>query len=214
MGAKTWMLVLADSNPRDALACKPLLDRDATENLAKTLFPNEKLTLLGDGDLSFTCPPDNELHIGCFKGVSIVAAKEFGIDYPSTLPPKFIDACANGKVILHAMHSAVDWFAFAIWENGTLIRSLSLSPDSGILEDIGQHLQFEKKFWDGECPVDCDDGEDEYALPFHPLELGEVALQNIFGYTLEGDVDVSLIEPQNIPLIRFKRSKTAWWKFW
>ena len=72
MGAKTWMLVLADSNARDALATKPPLDRVATQKLADTLFPGEKLEPIGDGDLSFTCPPDDEVHIGCFPGVSHV----------------------------------------------------------------------------------------------------------------------------------------------
>ena len=43
MGAKTWMLVLADSNARGALAAKRPLDRGATQNLADTLFPGEKL---------------------------------------------------------------------------------------------------------------------------------------------------------------------------
>jgi hypothetical protein len=39
MGAKTWMLVLADTNARGALAAKPQLDREATQRLANTLFP-------------------------------------------------------------------------------------------------------------------------------------------------------------------------------
>lgn len=85
MGAKTWMLVLADSNARDALASQPTLDREATRKLADTLFPGEKLVPIGDGDLSYTSPPNDEVHIGCFPGVSVVAAKEFGIDYPSKL---------------------------------------------------------------------------------------------------------------------------------
>jgi hypothetical protein len=100
-----------------------------------SLFPREKLEPIGDGDLSNTCPPDDEIHIGCFSGVSVIAAKEFGIDYPSKLHQRFIAAGGNGVVTLHAMHSAVDWFAYAIWVSRKLVRSLSLSPDSGILED-------------------------------------------------------------------------------
>jgi hypothetical protein len=215
MGAKTWMLVLADSNAREALAAKPLLDRDATAKLAATLFPGEKHELIGDGDLSYTCPPAKELHIGCFPGVSIVAAKEFGIDYPSRLPQKFIAAGGNGVVTLHAMHSVVDWFAYAVWVNGKLVRSLSLSPDSGILEDIGQRLPFEAPYWSGKHPaVDSDEEEDAYPFPFHPLELGEEALKACFGYQLEGFIDPALLEPESIPLLRYKRSRPAWWKFW
>jgi hypothetical protein len=50
MGAKTWMLVLADANARGAVAAKPPLDREATRKLAATLLPGEKLEPIGDGD--------------------------------------------------------------------------------------------------------------------------------------------------------------------
>jgi len=215
MGAKTWMLVLADSNAREALAAKPSLDREATVRLANALFPSEKLEPIGDGDLSYTCPPNDELHIGCFPGVSVVAAKEFGIDYPSRLPQKFIAAGGAGVVTLHAMHSVVDWFAYAMWNNGKLMRSLSLSPDSGIMEDIGEHLSFEEQYWLGEHPaVDSEEEKDTYLFPFHPLDLGEATLKDRFGYRLEGFVDASLLDPESIPLVRFKRSRSTWWKFW
>ena len=215
MGAKTWMLVLANSDARGVLAAKPPLDREATLKLASTLFPGEKLEPIGDGDLSYTSPPDNELHIGCFPGVSVVAAKEFGIDYPSKLPQHFIAAGGSGVVTLHAMHSVVDWFAYAICTNGKLVRSLSLSPDGGIMEDIGQRLFFEEPYWSGEYPaVDNDEEKDAYPFPFHPLDLGEETLKNRFGYQLEGFIDSSLLEPESIPLLRFKRSRASWWQFW
>lgn len=215
MGAKTWMLVLADANARDALAAKPPLDREATQRLVETLFPGEKLEPIGDGDLSYTCPPDNEVHLGCFPGVSVIAAKEFGIDYPSKLAPRFIAAGGKGTATLHAMHSAVDWFAYATWMNGKLMRSLSLSPDSGIIEDIGTRLPFEEPYWSGEHPaVDSEEEEDSYPFQFHPLELGEATLKDQFGYQLEGYVDASLLEPESIPLVRYKRTRSPWWKFW
>lgn len=215
MGAKTWMLVLADTNAHEALAAKPPLDRDATQKLAELLFPGETLEIVGDGDLSYTCPPNNELHIGCFPGISIIAAKEFGIDYPSKLPQRFIAAGGSGTITLHAMHSVVDWFAYAIWANGKLLRSLSLSPDSGIMEDIGQRLPFEEPYWSGEYPaVDSYEEKDTYPFPFHPLDLGEATLGDQFGYQLEGYIDDTLLEPGSIPLVRYKRSRSAWWKFW
>jgi hypothetical protein len=52
----------------------------------------------------------------------------------------------GGTVYLRAMHSVVDWFAYAQSINGKFARSLSLSPDSGVLEDIGQRLPFEEPF--------------------------------------------------------------------
>jgi hypothetical protein len=120
------MLVYADENAVAALKSRHPLDTDATLQLAKSLFPRDKLALIGDGNLSYTCPPDDELHAGCFPNVSVLAAKEFGIDDPSKLPVSFIRG--RGTVYLHAMHSVVDWFAFAKWTDGQLVRSRSLSP--------------------------------------------------------------------------------------
>jgi hypothetical protein len=214
MGAKTWMLVYADGNPREILKANPRLDRDATARLARELYPSEKLKPLNDGDLSFTCPPDDELHMGCFPGLSVLAAKEFGIDYPARLPSTFLEKGQGQTIYLHAMHSVVDWLAFAIWSNGKLQRSLSLSPDSGILEDIGPRLPFEEPYWSGQHPLfDTPEEASQYPFPFHPLDLGEAALREFFGYQLEGWVDPTLLEAETIPLVRFKRSR-PWWKYW
>jgi|SRR5215469_10354622 len=212
MGAKTWMLVYANAKVAEALKSGPQLDHDATLHLAKTLFPKDKLERIGEGDLSYTCPPDDEIHMGCFPRVSIVAAKEFGIDYPSRLPAPFISSGVSSTIYLHAMHSVVDWFAFAQWINGELVRSLSLSPGSGILEDIGQRLPFEEPFWSGQNPI-VDPDVVAYPFPFHPLELGEAALKEFFGYQLEGFIDPALLEPETIPLIKYKRTRSRW-KFW
>jgi hypothetical protein len=34
------------------------------------------------------------------------------------------DAASGRRVILHAMQSVTDQFAYAIWEDGTMVRSL------------------------------------------------------------------------------------------
>ena len=214
MGAKTWMLVYSDGIAGKILESGPELDRDATAILARRLFPSERLEPLDDASLAFTCPPDNELIVGCFPGLSMVAAREFGLDYPSKLPSAFVEPALGSTICLHAMHSAVDWFAYAIWKDGKLQRSLSLSPDSGILEDIGPRLQFEEPYWAGKHPaVDPEEEESDYPFVFHPLELGEAALLELFGYQLEGGLDLSHVEPEEIPLMRFNRSK-SWWKRW
>lgn len=213
MGAKTWMLAYADVDAREALRAAPALNREATTKLANELFPDGKLELAGDGTLADTCPSDHELVAGSFAGISIIAAREFGIDYPSRLPQRFIAAGGSRTVLLHAMHSSADWFAYAQWVDGKLIRSLSLSPDSGILEDIGARLAFEEPYWSGQHPA-VEEEDEEYPFPFHPLELGEAALAELFGYQLEGTLDpATLLNPDNIPLVRYKRSR-AGWKFW
>ncbi len=216
MGAKTWMLVTSSGNASETLAKRPALDRDAALAYAQSLFPNETLSQLEDGDLYYTNPPDDQLFVGSYGDVKIIAANEFGIDYPSRLPDSYV---ANaGHTTLHAMHSVVDWFAFALWVDGKLLRSLSLSPDHGVMEDIGERLAFERPYWDGKFPA-VDDEEDEgYPFPFHPLELGEAALLNFFGYQIEGYADQNLIEPEDFPLIQLSRAVNShgkpWWKIW
>ncbi|MEN6625054.1 MAG: hypothetical protein ABFD69_02375 [Candidatus Sumerlaeia bacterium] len=215
MGAKTCMLVYTASNAREALAVKPRLDREVTRQIAGILFPDEKLEPIGEVALTHAHPPDHEVYMGCFPGVLFVAAREFGLDRPSTLPRRFIDAGGSGTVILHAMHSAVDWFAYAIWRDGKIVRSLSLSPDSGILENIGERLPFEEPYWSGKFPaLDGDEPNMDYPFPFHPMELGEAALKDQFGYQIEGCVDASLLDPDSIPLIRYKRPPSPRPKAW
>lgn len=214
MGAKTWMLVYASENVADVLKSRPAIDRDASTALAKKLFPQHELMPLADGTLSFACPPDDEVMVACFPGIAVVAAAEFGIDYPSKLPKQYLDPGAHGMVYLHAMHSVVDWFAFAVWKGGSLQRALSLSPDNGIMENVGSKLAFELAYWEGNHPaVDPEDEEDTYPFPFHPLDLGEAALANLFGYVLEGEINPNLLDPEQLPLMRFKKSK-PWWKVW
>lgn len=208
------MLAYVSGNAKQILKSQPQLDREAAIELIGKLFPSEAFESIQDGDLSYTCPPDDEVHIGCFPALNIVAAKEFGIDYPSRLDTHFLNAVPSSRIYLHAMHSVVDWFAFAIWENGKLVRSLSLSPDSGIMEDIGPKLAFEEPYWAGKHPaVDPEDDDVDYPFPFHPLELGEAALLELFGYQIEGIIDPSHLEAELVPLACFKRKKKRW-KLW
>jgi hypothetical protein len=211
MGAKTWMLVYSDGNVAETLKKNSQLDRDKTIKLTKELFPKENLEQIQDGDLSYTCPPDDIIYSGYFSGVLIIAAKEFGIDFPSKLSYSFLNQKYGKTIHMHAMHSVVDWFAYAVWKNGNLERSLSLSPDNGIIEDIGEKLAFELPYWKGEYPAV--DPKEEYPFKFHPLDLGEAALSEFFGYVLEGAYESSLFEPEDVPLLGFKRVK-PWWKLW
>jgi len=213
MGAKIWILVASSSSPSERLGRIPSPDREASAALVARLFPSRRLLALADGDLSQTCPRDGEIVAGRFGDLSIVAAEEFGIDHPSRLPRELVDAFPGQRVQFVCMHSVVDWCAFALWEDGRLVRSLSLSPDTGILENIGTPLPFEKPFWETAAPEDGDAPEDSEPdeFPFHPLELGDAALQEFLGFQIEGDQ--GLYDPSEIALLRFGLAK-PWWKFW
>jgi hypothetical protein len=222
MGAKTSLLAQVEGDARQILSSSPALDEDATARLVAALFPGAAFGPPQDADLSYTYVRDGTVVAGCWPGLRIVATAEVALDKPSQLPPKYI--AARGKTVVHAMHSVVDWFACAVWEDGVLRRSLSVAPDEGVLEDIGPRMAFEVPYWEGAHPaVDPEDGPDDYPLPFHPLELGEAALREFFGFQLEGYVDPALLEAEHIRMLRFEpvgaarrpaQARNPWWKFW
>jgi hypothetical protein len=222
MGAKTCLLAHADRNAREILAIKPELDEAATAVFVASYFPRMSAGTPSEASLLSTYVREDTVVAGCFPGLRIVAASEVAIDRPSQLPSRLI--AEKGTTYLHAMHSAVDWFAFAVWEDGVLKRSLSVAPDEGIIEDVGHRLPFEIPYWDGAHPaVDPEDEEDSYPLPFHPLELGEAALREFFGFQLEGYIDDALLQPEQIRMLQFDAagksngrsdSKKPWWKLW
>ena len=181
MGAKDWMMVYAAGDVRSVLRKAEEPDRAATRALVARLY--REATPIADGNLAYNAnPKDGELYAACFDGVTIVCTGDVALDAPSQVDPRFLKEARGRTTYVHAMHSVVDWAAFAVWNgDGTLRRALSLSPDSGIIENIGTPYDFEAPYWSGERPVD-----DEYALPFHPLELAEDALRTFFGVNYEG----------------------------
>lgn len=200
MGAKTWFVAWMDPgvNVRKVLQGKPSSDAARAASLASSLFPGAKVRKIGDGTLGESLnPPDGEAYIGCYPGLTVIAAPELGADDPTATPSRFLRP-GPGRVVVHAMHSVVDWFAFAVWEDGKLRRALSLSPDSGVIKDLGRHYPFEEPYWAGERPVD-----DEYPLPFHPLELAEDVLRSFFGFVMEGEMEDDDPEVFEIPMTGF-----------
>jgi hypothetical protein len=189
LGAKDWMLFYADNKIRPILQAAPRLDRGATEALIERLYPLHQIAQAGDGTLlEQASPAENYVYAGCFPGLAVVCTRDAALDRPSQLHQRFRDEAGNRTLYLHAMHSVVDWFAYAIWTNDrTLRRTLSLSPDMGIIENVGTPLNFERPFWAGARQVEAQrSSASPYPLPFHPLELGEEALRTLFGFNYEG----------------------------
>lgn len=205
------MVFYAERDVPSVLRARPAFDRDATTELVQRLFPEHAVTAIDDVTLLDGDPPDDQVYAAVWPGASVVCAGELGVDQPSAVDPRFLAAGAGRTVYLHAQHSVVDWFAFAIWEpDGSLRRALSLSPDSGIVEDVGERLAFEAPYWAGEHPAV--EPDDEYPFAFHPLELAEETLAQLFGFAYEGPADADTIDPDDIPLAAFSigRRQRKW----
>lgn len=220
MGAKTCFIAQSEGDVAHELRHAARLDEAATADWVAGLYPDRVFAPPQHADLSHTFVRDGSVVAGCFPGLRIVVSDEVALDRPSELPAKYVQA--QGRTVLHAMHSVVDWCAFAVWQDGRLQRAFSVAPDSGVIEDIGARLPFEQPYWDGAHPAvspeEAAAGE-SYPLPFHPLELGEAALRAFFGFQLEGYVDPKLLEPERVAMLRFDRPartsvRKPWWKLW
>jgi hypothetical protein len=201
LGAKTALLAYAASDPVESLRQAREFDPDATRALVAATHPAWEGAASSSGDLLDGCyPPEGTVYAGSFPGIDILCDRDV-MDYlPSEFPTRYLDAAAGRSVVLPAMQSVTDTFAYAIWENGSLVRSLCLSPDDGIVENIGDPLPFEAPYWAGEHPA-----EDRYPLPFHPLDLGgDAALRALFGFILEGRRRPTDIDAGSVKLAGFQ----------
>lgn len=204
MGAKTGLLVYADGDVPELLRHVGAADLARTTSMMRQLYPGREIEECEGSNLwDGVYPPKGTAYAASWPGVEVIGDQRVMIEAPSQLPEHLVAASADRRLVLHAMHSVVDWLAFAVWEDGCLVRSLSLSPDSGIIENIGEPLPFELPYWAGERPADIvpwpGEEEEPYALPFHPLDLGEDALRALCGFIQEGrpepdDVDADAIE--------------------
>ncbi len=203
MGAKAWFIACSDGDPKTVLAHRPAIDRGASRALAERLFPGCALDEEDDSALDLLNPEDGKLFVGHYGALQIVAHSELGGDYPSRAARKWFVPQLGRTAYLHATHSVVDWLAFGLWRDGKLIRALSVSPDDGVIEQIGDPLDFERPFWEGSKPADPDGGDDSYPLPFHPLELSEESMLQHMGYQFEGRPSEWVCDPSEIPISAF-----------
>ncbi|GAA5017531.1 DUF6928 family protein [Streptomyces siamensis] len=208
MGAKTGLLVYADGDVPSLLRQVGTADHARTSAMMRGLYPGWEIAPREGRELwEGVCPPKGTAYAASWPDVEVIGDQRVMIDFPSQLPEHLVAASAGRRLVLHAMHSVVDWLAFAVWEDGRLVRSLSLSPGSGIMENIGEPLSFEQSYWAGDRPAEViawPGREDKpYALPFHPLELGEDALRGLCGFVLEGRPEPDDVEGDSIVLHGF-----------
>ncbi|MEV0729549.1 hypothetical protein [Polymorphospora sp. NPDC050346] len=205
MGAKTALLAFTEGDLPPALRGAVRADPAEVLALVREMHPDYEVTPIDDGVLGDdTYPPDDTSYATVLAGAELFCDRRLVYDPPSELPARLLRAADDRRIIMHGMHSASDWLCFAVWENGSLVRSLSVSPDGGIGENIGEPYDFERPYWAGERPVESTLSEDPYPLPFHPLELGEDALRALFGFVLEGRPDPDDVDPYEVPLQGFR----------
>jgi hypothetical protein len=149
LGAKTALLAYTAKDPVESLRQAREFDPVATRALVAATHPGWEGAASSGGDLFDCYPREGRVYAGSFPGIDILCDRDV-MDYmPSEFPSRYLDAAVGRHVILHAMYSVTDQFAYGIWENGSLVRSLCLSSDDGIVENIGDPLPFEAPYWAG-----------------------------------------------------------------
>lgn len=207
MGAKSALMIYADGNPAELLRLPPPPDEGKTAALVAATRLGRAGAVGPAGTLDDEIyPAEGIVYAGSFPGIDVLCDRDVMTSRPSQLPGHLLAPGAGRRVILHAMHSVSDWLGYAVWQDGILLRSLSLSPIDGITEDIGAPLPFEAPFWAGEPPVAgrLFPGSPPYPLPFHPLELGEAALLELAGFAVEGRPADYLIDPGAVRLLSYQ----------
>jgi hypothetical protein len=97
--------------------------------------------------------------------------------------------------------SVDDSFAYAVWNDDELVRSLSVSLPRRIIEDIGQPLEFERPFRAArQAFIDRHPG----ALGFHPLDVAQQAMRFLFGFALEGTPQPDDIDAGQISMLGYR----------
>ncbi|MEU4235921.1 hypothetical protein [Actinoplanes sp. NPDC026619] len=207
MGAKTALLAFSDGDLREALRGARPADAAAAEGLVREMYPEYEVTPAETSNLfDGVNPPDDVTFALVLPGAELLADWRLVLEPTADLPEELLARGAGRRVVMHHMHSVTDSLCFAVWEDGVLVRSLSLSPDDGIDVNIGEPYEFERPFWAGEHPVLPEPGWPDrppYPLPFHPLELGEEALRALFGFVLEGRPHPDNVDPFEVPMHAF-----------
>ncbi|MBO0868248.1 MAG: hypothetical protein J2P15_06750 [Micromonosporaceae bacterium] len=120
MGAKTAVLAFSDGDLRPALLGATRADPAEVEEFVREVNPGYDLTPIGDGSLfDSVYPPDDITYATLLAGAELLCDRRLVLDRPSELPDHLRKAGAGRRIVMHGMHSVVDWLCFAVWEDGT-----------------------------------------------------------------------------------------------
>lgn len=202
MGAKAGILALGEGDFAESLRQLPRADAERTAELVAGIFPGYQVEPVRGWPLADSTYPDDDIvYALSAPGIGILCDQRFILDKPSELPAHVLHLAAGRRVALCAVHSVDDSFAYAVWNDGELVRSLSVSLPRRIIEDIGQPLEFERPFWAARRAfIDRHPG----ALGFHPLDVAQQAMRFLFGFALEGTPDPDDIDAGQISMLGYR----------
>ncbi|MFJ5561276.1 DUF6928 family protein [Streptomyces sp. NPDC093250] len=202
MGSKAAILVLTDERPEGLFRGAVGWDRARSLDLAaRFLGGTPRESGVRPLDLA-VWPEDGAACVASFPRFDVVCSRKIARDHPSDLASEAARLAGKRSAYAVCMESSEDWASIFAWSPTGPFRAVSMSPGSGVIEDVGQKFPFEQPFWNGQRPVRAS----SYRLPFHPIDLGNEALRHFFGFILEGAEDYLCVDPEEVEIPVFDRS--------
>ncbi|WP_425579923.1 DUF6928 family protein [Streptomyces hyderabadensis] len=196
MGSKAAVLVLTRERPERIFEDTSGMDQSRSINLAeKFLGGIPRQSGVVPLDLA-VWPEEGAACVASFPHFDVVCSRKIAQDRPSEIIVDIARLAGLRSAYAVCMESSRDWTSILAWSPKGVTRAVSLSPEGGVVEDVGKRLPFEIPFWAGKYPV----RERGYQLPFHPIDLGNEALRVFFGFILEGAEDDLCVDPEEIEI--------------
>ena len=141
MGWKT-ACILINERERGYLGTLPTHDqRTARELIARLGLGSYQSLGLTDFDYGMY-PAEGRLVIGAYPGTAIVASQDlvFGTvtGEKTALLNKLLESFPTAELLVLELHSVSNYFAYACYDQGKLLRAYAGSADDGILIEVGE----------------------------------------------------------------------------
>ncbi len=94
----------------------------------------------------------NELYLGAYDGAAVIGHSRLFEDCWDAGAPKVIESVSrllpNSQILVIGLHSVVNFFGYAWYEDGLLQRVRAGAADEGVWIDFGEPLPFEAPLFD------------------------------------------------------------------
>jgi hypothetical protein len=222
MGWKASCILLNEREP-GYLGTMPSHDPERARRLIADLglgpIRSRGMTTFDDGIY-----PDR-LVVGAYDGAAVIGAPNLIDSFEpmghEALIPMILKIFPQAAVLAVSLHSVVNLFYFAYFEEGRRLRAYGGSAENGVLVDVGELLPEERPHFEESVVRDCSryfySDIDGHTAEFSADAYGETLTFEVMARFLGCILDRGhpQIDPLKLPMESFDREKPRrwWWPF-